>query len=76
MSPEIQEQVAPFPTRLDERSKISLMAAVIYGTSEVQNVRSAVDAALEIDRLVGDKIRDRKYRRNGRPLIPNFTRTK
>lgn len=46
--------------RLDQRTKISLMASVIFGLNEAMSPYQAVDFALTIDRLTGDKLRQIK----------------
>lgn len=60
--------------RLDQRTKISLMAALIYGTMENPDIAKAVDAAYTLDQKVGDKLRfiknQRKRAINQQPLTP------
>ena len=51
-------------TRLDNRTKISLMASIMFGLEETLSEEQAVDHALSIDRLVGDRLRQLKKEKN------------
>jgi hypothetical protein len=51
-------------TRLDNRTKISIMSALMFGLDGTITEEQAVDHALSIDRLVGDKLRKIKDEKN------------
>jgi hypothetical protein len=78
MEEEIQERLASDASRLDQRTKISLMTAIIFSTMEEPDVKQAVDKAWEIDLAVGDKIRWwKQQRRNAQqrqPITPSIER--
>lgn len=49
--------------RLDQRTKISLMSAIMFALDGSITPYQAVDYALTIDRVTGDKLREIKRRR-------------
>jgi len=55
-------------TRLDNRTKISLMAAIMFGLDGNITEEQAVDHSLSIDRMVGDKLRKLKDEKNRQRL--------
>ena len=60
-----QEDHAANFIRLDSRSKISLMAAVIYAFTDFDHIegdpkQTAVEAAFTLDRMVGDRLMNLK----------------
>lgn len=63
---QFDQKIAPFGTRLDQRTKLSLMAAILLSTASDQNAKSveeAVNFAIDLDRKVGDKLRALKNQR-------------
>ena len=65
-----EETHSPNFIRLDQRSKLSIMAAILYGLgphdSGVEAQKEAVDLAFTIDRMVGDKLRAVKKEKQDR----------
>jgi hypothetical protein len=51
-------------TRLDNRTKLSVMASIIFGLDGEFSVKEAVNHAFSIDTLVGDEMRRRKDERD------------
>lgn len=74
----LDEEVVKDGTRLDQRSKIALMAAIIFSTQERQDIKRAVDDAFALDREVGDKLRQIRYTKKRaserKPLTPSLER--
>lgn len=65
-----EESHAPNFIRLDQRSKLSIMASILFGLgphdSGVLAQKEAVELAFSLDRLVGDKLRAVKREKNER----------
>ena len=58
-----REPVDIIPTRLDLKTRICLMAATIIATDENQDATKAVEAALAIEDIAEQKIKELKSRR-------------